>query len=128
MTRMIPGAIGLAFLLVLGACSREEPFQEVELPVTPVLTLRAGWAVASVPYTPVVSTPSFDAAIEGHLRRGEIVEVVAKTNYSVLREGEEYFWFQVRGQGVEGWIYGSQLILTASREQAVNAAEDLGTR
>ena len=96
--------------------------------MTPVLTLRAGWAVASEPYTPVVATPAFDASIEGHLRRGEIVEVVAKTNYSVAREGEEFFWYQVRSQGIEGWVYGSGLILTTSREQAVNAAEDLGSR
>ncbi len=117
--------ITMLCLLALFGCDRNEVFEKVELPTNPVLALRAGWAVAETPYTPVVSAPRFDAPIEGYLRRGTIVEVLAKTNYSVAREGEEFHWYQVRAPGSEGWIYGAELILTSSREQAVNASEAL---
>ncbi len=125
MTRFTIAAMALVFLLLLGGCDRPETIDNVELPTTPVLMLRAGWAVAASPYTPVVASPGFDAAIEGHLRRGTIVEVVAKTNYTVSRDGEEHHWYQVRSPGVEGWVYGTELVLTTSREQAVNASQGL---
>ncbi|MFP4429688.1 MAG: SH3 domain-containing protein [Spirochaetaceae bacterium] len=125
MTRFAIAAMALAFLILPAGCDRPETIDDVELPTTPVLALRAGWAVAVSPYTPVVASPGFDAAIEGHLRRGAIVEVVGKTNYTVARDGEEHHWYQVRSAGVEGWIYGAELILTTSREQAVNASRGL---
>lgn len=128
MTRFTIAAVALGILLSLQGCDRPGTVDDVELPTTPVLTLRAGWAVAASVYTPVVATPGFEAAIEGHLRRGTIAEVVAKTNYTVSRDGEEHHWYQVRAPGVEGWVYGSELILTASREQAVNASEGLENR
>ncbi len=117
--------ITLFLLISLFGCARHDAFENVELPTNPVLALRAGWAVAEPPYTPVVASPSFDAPIEGYLRRGTIVEVVAKTNYSVTRDGEEYHWYQVRAPGSEGWIYGGELILANSREQAFNVSEAL---
>lgn len=115
----------LLLLLAVSGCDRSEGLEDVELPTNPVLTLRAGWAVAASPYTAVVTTPAFDAAIEAHLRRGAILEVVAKTNYAVSRNGEEHHWYQVRAPGVDGWIYGAELILTTSRGQAVNASQGL---
>lgn len=128
MIRFAVAVIAFGFLLSLLGCDRPESIDNVELPTTPVLTLRAGWAVAASPYTPVVASPGFDSAIEGHLRRGTIVEVVAKTNYTVSREGEEHHWYQVWSPEVEGWIYGTELLLTTSREQAVNASQGLSDR
>ncbi len=119
----------IAFAItVVSSCEKSDDLEALELPTTPVLSLRAGWAVSLEGYTAVVAAPAFDAPIEGHLRKGEVVEVVAKTNYRVPHGEADSHWYQIRGDDVEGWVYGSELLLAASREQAVNASEDLLSR
>jgi hypothetical protein len=113
-------------MIVLAGCGEGDRVDQVELPTTPVLSLRAGWAVVSATYARVLESPDPESSIVGHLRRGVVLEIVSKSNYTE-RVGEATdFWYQVRSENFSGWVFGSAVELYNSRERARNAAGVLG--
>jgi len=115
--------VAAAFLFTLGSCHGKAPVDKLKLPATPVLTLRAGWGVVDQPYARVLESPDDGAPIRAHIRRGTVVEITAKTNYTDVVEDERDNWYQVRLEDVDGWIFGANLSLYDSRQQAENASE-----
>jgi len=120
-------AVTLMFLLLsLAGCSERERVDRVDLPTTPVLSFRAGWAVIDVTYARVLTSPDPNSEIVGHLRRGVVLEIVSKSNYTEQVDESVDFWYQVRSEEFSGWVFGSGLELYNSRERAENAAEAIG--
>ena len=113
-------------VMLIAGCGEGERVDQVELPTTPVLSFRAGWAVVSVTYARVLESPDPESSIVGHLRRGVVLEIVSKSNYTE-RVGElTDYWYQVRSENFSGWVFGSAVELYNSRERARNAARVLG--
>ncbi|MFO8064609.1 MAG: SH3 domain-containing protein [Spirochaetota bacterium] len=115
----------LLVALVLFGCSGGEPVEQLELPTTQVLNVRAGWAVVEAPYSRILEQPEADSPIVGHARRGAVLEIVTKTNYSERTDDGTDFWYQIRSQDFSGWVFGSAVSLYNTRERAANAAEVL---
>jgi len=108
--------------LLLGGCSDGERVDELELPTTPVLSFRAGWAVVHSTYARVLAQPDPESSIVGHERRGSVLEILSKTNYSDRIGDEADFWYQVRSDDFAGWVFGTDVELYNSRERALNAS------
>ena len=114
-------AIGV-LLLGLSGCSKTPEDSPINLPVTPVISVRPRWAVAADLYTRVRAEPSVDSAIQGHLRRGDVAEIVSIRAVTNETEGGLSTWYQVEAAGLRGWALGSNLDFYASRTRALNAA------
>jgi hypothetical protein len=117
------GAVLLVFLS--GGCHREQPVERVELPPTPVLTLRSNWAVVRSPFLRVRQEPLPKAEILAHLRRGTVLEVISKTETRETVDDATDFWYQVNYEGLRGWVFGSSIEITDSRTRAENYAREL---
>ena len=50
-------------VMLIAGCGEGERVDQVELPTTPVLSFRAGWAVVSVTYARVLESPSSRTAV-----------------------------------------------------------------
>jgi uncharacterized protein YgiM (DUF1202 family) len=117
---------GAAILLVSTAgCRREQPVERVELPPTPVLTLRSNWAVVRSPFLRVRQEPLPKSEILAHLRRGTVLEVISKTETRETVDDATDFWYQVNYEGLRGWVFGSSIEVTDSRVKAENYAREL---
>ncbi|OPZ55610.1 MAG: Bacterial SH3 domain protein [Synergistetes bacterium ADurb.Bin520] len=113
--------VGLAPLLLSG-CRKDDPFTDVQMPATPVLAVRANWAVVTSPYLRIRSRPSQDGEVVAHLRNSSVAEVLAKTTYPESVEGQTNYWYEISSDGLRGWVFGSYLEFHDSRAGAEKAS------
>ena len=118
-------ALILLTVVPLVGCSERESVDRVELPTTPVLSFRAGWAVVETGYARILEQPDPDSSIVGHERRGAMLEILSKTNYTERISDETDFWYHVRSDDFAGWVFGSAVELYTSRQRALNASRIL---
>jgi hypothetical protein len=111
-----------AVLIILGACKREEPVTALDMPTTPVLTVRANWGVVTSPYLRIRRQPRMDGDVVAHLRNSSIAEILAKTTYPETVEGQTNYWYEISSDGLRGWVFGSYLEFFDSRSKAEQAA------
>ena len=115
--------MGLIAAMLTTGCQKEDPFVNVEMPTTPVLAVRANWAVVTSPYLRIRSRPAADGEVVAHLRNSSIAEVLAKTTYPETVEGQTNYWFEISSDGLRGWVFGSYLEFHDSRAGAEKASE-----
>jgi hypothetical protein len=90
-----------------------------------VLSFRAGWAVVDTTYARILEQPDPGSDILGHERRGTVLDILSKTNYTERVDDETDFWYQVRSEDFSGWVFGTAVELYTSRERARNASRVL---
>jgi hypothetical protein len=110
-------------LFGVAACGSDEQLGSLDPPATPVLSVRARWAVISDPYVRLFEASEVSSPVRFHLREDTVVEILSKTNYQVELHGRRDFWYQVRAGDRSGWVFGSEVELYESEERARNAAE-----
>ncbi len=116
-------AITVAAVLALGACSASARSERVNLPPTPILTVRSTWAVVKSPLLRIREEPADKSAVLSHIRLGSVVEVIAKSDKEDTVEGESSYWFRVNYGGLKGWVFGSYLEVFDSKTKAEKFAE-----
>ena len=115
--------LGIAFLLALFvACEKEQTEQRIELPETPIVSIRDRWAVVDDRYVRVREEPRVDASVSDYVRLGLIVEVAEVVDNG---NGPDATWMRIAGQEVDGWVTESNLSLYESRARARNAARQI---
>jgi hypothetical protein len=117
-------AIALLALLP-GGCKRSETPVTISLPPTSVLSTRSSWAVVTENLLRVREKPSQDANVVLHIRRGNIVEIVSRTEQKEDVEGGQGFWYLVDYSGLKGWVFGAYLQIVASKAEAQKLATAL---
>lgn len=111
-----PHALTLAIALsALAACGAPPP--TIDLAETPILSGAGSTALAVDYYARVHERPAADSAITWHVRRGDILTVLART--------PDLEWLEIDAGGEVGWLRRASVRLFASREQASNAARTL---
>jgi Bacterial SH3 domain len=119
-----PGCLLLA-LLTLAACGRRPAVERIELPSTPVLSIRSTWAVVTSPFLRVRDEPLADAAVLAHIRRGAVLEVLSRTDRKEDLEQTSSYWYQVSYEGLRGWVFGAFLEIVDTKAQAESLAAEL---
>jgi hypothetical protein len=109
--------------LLLISCGGGSDMEEIEMPETSVLSLRAEWGVVTEAYTRVYVSPEAEARINAHLRQNSVVEITDKSTFSDTMNDREGHWYRIRTSDVQGWIFGASLDLYNSEQQARNAAD-----
>jgi hypothetical protein len=131
--RMLRLAAGRGVLLLLaagllagaGSCRRETPVERVELPATPVLTLRSSWGVVRAPFLRLRQQPLEGASILAHVRRGEALEIISRTEIKETLDGQTAYWYLVSYGGLRGWVFGAFLEVLDSKSKADAVSREL---
>ena len=105
----------------LCSCGGGVPTVTLEMPPTPVLTVRANWGVVTSPYLRVRKQPKMESDVVAHLRNSYIAEILAKTSYPETIEGETSYWYEISADGLRGWVFGSYLDFYDSKAKAEQA-------
>jgi uncharacterized protein YgiM (DUF1202 family) len=69
--------------------------------------------------------PTTDSRAVTTLWRGNILEILSKTNQEETVENELGYWYQVTYEGLSGWVFGAYLDIYRSRKMAQEASEEL---
>ncbi len=112
-------------LLPLASCGRRPTTERIELPPTPVLSIRSTWAVVTSPFLRVRDEPLAKAAVLAHIRRGSVLEVLSRTDRKEELEQVSSYWYQVSYEGLRGWVFGAFLEIVDSKARAESLAAEL---
>jgi hypothetical protein len=115
----------LLLLTPLGSCARRQAPERIELPPTPVLSVRSTWAVVTSPFLRVRDEPLAKAAVLAHIRRGAVLEVLSRTDRKEELEQASSYWYQVSYEGLRGWVFGAFLEIADSKARAESLAAEL---
>lgn len=74
------------------------------------------WAVVKDPYAAYKSEPLWSAAVSGHCRKGEILQVIGKT---VDNDNTSWYYFE------EGWLPANSLLIYNNRYKAQTSSSQL---
>ena len=107
------------------SCGRGGSFERVNLPPTPVLSIRSTWAVVTSPLLRIREEPSNKSSVLSHIRMGAVIEVIAKSDREDTLENEVSFWYRVNYEGLKGWVFGSYIEIFDSRTKAEKYAQKL---
>lgn len=123
-TRRTPGSwprsVGLLLVVALAiGCGQRAPEAEIVLPTTTVLTTGQQWGVVTSEFLRVRESAVLSAEILSYLRRGEVIEVLGRSDRREQVEGESEYWYHVSHEGVRGWAYGAYIGVTHSRDSAI---------
>jgi hypothetical protein len=117
--------LALLPLLPLASCGRRPVVERIELPPTPVLTIRSTWAVVNSPFLRLRDEPLANAAVLAHIRRGAVLEVLSRTDRKEELEQTSSYWYQVSYEGLRGWVFGAFLEIVDSKPRAESLAAEL---
>ena len=115
----------LVSLLPIASCGRRPVAERIELPPTPVLSIRSTWAVVTSLFLRVRDEPLAKAAVLAHIRRGSVLEVLSRTDRKEDLEETSSYWYQVSYEGLRGWVFGAFLEIVDSRARAEILAAEL---
>ena len=119
----------LLILLTLfagGGCSRQEGLASIDLPPTPLLSMRERWGVINSSHLRMRSGPDQHAEVLTTFwnRREVVLEVLSQSTDKGSVEGREGYWYQVSYDGLIGWVFGGYVDLYGTKEQALRAARE----
>jgi hypothetical protein len=115
----------LLVLLSAAACGRQPVAERIDLPPTPVLSIRSTWAVVTSPFLRVRDEPLAKARVLAHIRRGAVLEVLSRTERKEELEEATSYWYQVSYEGLRGWVFGAFLEIADSKARAESLAAQL---
>jgi len=124
-----PGPLRALLLLFAAAffsgCSEEQAIPDIDLPPTPVLSIKSNWGVINSSHLRLREKPTTDARAITTLWRGYVLEIVSQSAEKEMVEDEVDYWYRINYDGLQGWVFGSYLDLYDSREKAELAAREM---
>ncbi len=110
---------------LLGACAVSDSDNGLEIPATPVISVRASYAVIEQAYSPLHQDAESGSSILAQMRRGSVVEIVGRTANREQLDGRLERWYRVRYVESEGWTFGGWIAVFETRGRAENYARTL---
>jgi uncharacterized protein YgiM (DUF1202 family) len=118
----------LGFAIPLGGllgCSPRPAAEKIDLPPTPVLSIRSNWAVVDSSFLRLRQEPLAGSGVLAHIRRGAVLEVLSRTDQKEVMEDASGYWYQVSYAGLRGWVFGAFLEIVDSKAKAEALAAQL---
>lgn len=114
----------LCALVLLPGC-RQEKTQEftIDLPATPVLTVRSNWAVVSSSHLRLREKATIDSRAVTTLWQNNVLEIISRDEVQQEVEGKSGYWYKVAYDGLQGWVFGAYLEMFESETAARRAAQ-----
>jgi hypothetical protein len=114
-----------ALTAVLGGCMKGEEIPEINLPSTSVLSIQSTWAVVTSTHLRLRENPSTESSAVATLWKGNVLEILTRSDKKEIVEDERDFWYQIKFGGLTGWVFGAYLDVHSSREKAEEAAQEI---
>jgi hypothetical protein len=108
--------------LWLAGCSKPVAEEPINLPPTPVLSIRSSWGVVRSDILRIREEPFTKARTLTHLRRGSVMEILSRTDKKESVDERSDYWYQVSFEGVRGWVFGAYLEVLDSKARAESFA------
>ena len=118
-------AIAVAAVIATASCQREADLGDIRLPPTTVLSVRARWGVIQSHLLRVREEPTKQSTVLQHVRRGNLVEILSRTDRVEEVEGKIGYWYLVNYMGLKGWVFGAYLEIADSESEAQRMADSL---
>ncbi len=115
----------LALALALSGCGPRQVTEKIDLPPTPVLSIRSNWAVVNAAFLRLRQEPLSGSKVLAHIRRGSVLEVLSRTEQKEVLEDASSYWYQVSYAGLRGWVFGALLEIVDSKAKAEALAAQL---
>jgi len=110
---------------LLSACGVSDSDDGLEIPATPVISVRESYAVIEQAYSPLHQDAESGSSILAQMRRGSVVEIVGRTANREQLDGRLERWYRVRYVDSEGWTFGGWIAVFETRGRAENYARTL---
>lgn len=117
--------VSATLLLPLGCGSKEKEEISVELPTTPVLSVRSTWAVITGSHLRLRDRATTESEAITTLWRGNVLEIIARDETKVRVEGKDDYWYRVAYDGLQGWVFGAYIELCESEQDAERLSNEL---
>ncbi len=115
-----------AIVLASAGCQKEQGLTTIDLPPTPLLSMRESWGVITSSHLRMRSAPEPQAEVLTTFwnRREVVLEILSQSSEKAAIEGREGYWYQVSYDGLIGWVFGGYVELHGTREEALRAARE----
>ncbi len=113
------------FILSSTVGCRQETTKEfqVELPATPVLTVRSHWAVVTSSHLRLREKATIESRAITTLWQNNVLEIISRDESQQQVEGKTAYWYKVAYDGLQGWVFGAYLEMFESESEARRAAQ-----
>jgi uncharacterized protein YgiM (DUF1202 family) len=91
---------------------------DIVLPPAPLVSETESWAVIKAAYLRLREQPESDSRLVTTLWKGYVLEVKSRSPEKSIAENAEDYWYQVSYDGLQGWVFGTYLVISDSREEA----------
>ena len=108
----------------ISSCAKENPEEPIHLPETEVLVSQANWAVCNTTHLRMRAEASQDSKVIYTLWQDSVMEVLSRSINKSLVEEEVDYWYQVKYNGLIGWVFGPYLDFFISRPAALDSIGD----
>ncbi len=106
-------------------CGREKVQEfKIELPSTPVMTVRSKWAVVASSHLRLRERPTIQSGAITTLWRNNVIEIISRDEVQQEVEGRLGYWYKVAYDGLQGWVFGAYLEMFDSESGARRAAQN----
>lgn len=96
---------------------------KIELPATPVLTVRSNWAVVNSSHLRLREKATIQSRAITTLWQNNVLEIISRDEAQQEVEGKSGYWYKVAYDGLQGWVFGAYLQLYESESEARRAAQ-----
>ncbi|MBO7094381.1 MAG: SH3 domain-containing protein [Spirochaetia bacterium] len=111
----------ISVFLVLAGCkggSRNAEFPDIRLPLSSDLVTSYSYGTPKGDYLRVKENPDQGSKSLDMLWHGNIFEIFTKTGDKEMIDGQEDFWYMIRFEGIEGWVFGAEIELFEDLQKA----------
>ena len=111
----------ISVFLALAGCrggSRNAEFPDIRLPLTSDLVTSFSYGTPKGDYLRVRENPDQGSRSIHMLWHGNIFEIFTKTGDKEVIDGKEDFWYMIRSDGIEGWVFGAEIELFEDLQKA----------
>ena len=107
--------------LTLSGCTkggRKADFPDIRLPLSSDLVTSYSYGTPKGDYLRIRENPNQGSKSLQMLWKGNIFEIFTKTGDKEVIEGKEDFWYMIRYEGIEGWVFGAEIELFEDLQKA----------
>ncbi len=128
MKKLILAAVNIMILILLFmiiGCKKEVVLKDINLPATPVLSVKNRWGVIESSHLRLRKRATVESPAITTLWRGYVLQIVSQGSQKEIIEDNENYWYQINYDGLNGWVFGSYLKLFATKDTAERASKEL---
>lgn len=107
--------------LALTGCTKSKSsseFPEIRLPLSSDLVTSFSYGTPKVDYIRVRENPDQGSKALEMLWRGNIFEIFTKTGDKEVVDGQEDYWYMIKYEGIQGWVFGAEIELFEDLQKA----------